>query len=65
MTLVSEEILTTSQVDHRLLEMLRLFMQNYKEMPVYQRDIMFDVIQHLVKNPAPIETAYLKERKKK
>lgn len=65
MTQVSEPILTTTQVDHRLLEMLRMFMENYREMPQYQRDIMFDVIQHIVKKPSPIETEYLKEKKKK
>lgn len=63
MGLKSEPILTTNQIDSRLLETLRLFLQNYKDIPQYQREIIFDVLREIIKKPAPIEAEFYNKTK--
>lgn len=63
MSLKSEPIVTQTQVNHRLLETLRLFFINYKEMPVYHREIIFDVLREVIKHPSPIEEEYYGKEK--
>lgn len=57
----SEPVLQTTQVDHRLLEFLRLFMVNFKDMNTFQREIMFRAIHDLTQRPSPIEEEYVKK----
>ena len=58
MGMKSEPILTTNQVNNRLLETLRLFLEHYRDMDVWQREIIFEAIREIIVKPAPIEKEF-------
>ena len=61
--LKTEPILTQSNVENRLLETLRLFLEVYREMPQYHREIVFDILREVVKHPRPIELEFYNKKK--
>ena len=65
MGMKSEPILTTNQVNNRLLETLRLFLENYNKMDVWQREIVFETLREIIVKPAPIEKEFYQKLKEK